>query len=242
MILALIITIGITFVLAAIIHIDPTGDMVIQIIFTAISVIAMIPAIYIGNKLLFKIPFSTQVAPIRQWNWGIYIKAFIITLAFYGVMISIQLFTTGLAFPKNLPIAIFLLFLILPLFQGFAEEFAFRGLFMQTFGSWFKIPIVAIVFQAVLFSVLHRYPLLALISVICTGVLYGFIVWYSQGLEVSSAMHAVNNIFSFLAIGFGLQQGTSGNSPDVLFTNLVLLAIPIIIVLVLDKKFGFLKA
>lgn len=119
MILALIITIGITFVLAAIIHIDPTGDMVIQIIFTAISVIAMIPAIYIGNKLLFKIPFSTQVAPIRQWNWGIYIKAFIITLAFYGVMISIQLFTTGLAFPKNLPIAIFLLFLILPLFQGF---------------------------------------------------------------------------------------------------------------------------
>ena len=78
---------------------------------------------------------------------------------------------------------------------------------MQTFGSWFKIPIVAIVFQAVLFSVLHRYPLLALISVICTGVLYGFIVWYSQGLEVSSAMHAVNNIFSFLAIGFGLQQG-----------------------------------
>ena len=55
-------------------------------------------------------------------------------------------------------------------------------------------------------------------------------------------MHAVNNIFSFLAIGFGLQQGTSGNSPDVLFTNLVLLAIPIIIVLVLDKKFGFLKA
>lgn len=113
---------------------------------------------------------------------------------------------------------------------------------MQTFGSWFKIPIVAIVFQAVLFSVLHRYPLLALISVICTGVLYGFIVWYSQGLEVSSAMHAVNNIFSFLAIGFGLQQGTSGNSPDVLFTNLVLLAIPIIIVLVLDKKFGFLKA
>ena len=238
MVIALIVTFAVTVALVSIIGIDPTQDTMIQLIYTAISMIATIPAIYIGNKLLYKIPFSTQVAPIRNWNWGIYIKAFIITLLVYAIFQGFQIFSAGISLSFNVPIVILLLCIILPIFQGFAEEFAFRGLFMQTLGSWFRIPIVAIFLQAALFAVAHRYGIYALLSVLCTGLLYGFIVWYVQGLEVSSAMHAVNNIFSFLAIAMGIQGSAAGIDVISLLANLLLLAVPMIIVLLLDKKFN----
>ena len=238
MVIAVIVTFAVTMALVFIMGIDPREDYMIQLIYTAISVIATIPAIYIGNKLLYKIPFSTQVAPIRNWNWGIYIKAFIITLLVYAIFQTFQIFSAGVSLSFNVPIVILLLCMILPIFQGFAEEFAFRGLFMQTLGSWFRIPIVAIFLQAALFAVAHRYGIYALLSVLCTGLLYGFIVWYVQGLEVSSAMHAVNNIFSFLAIAMGIQGSAAGIDVISLLANLLLLAVPMIIVLLLDKKFN----
>ena len=236
--IAFIVTTVVTFALMSIVGIDPRKDNIIQLIYTAISMIATIPAVYIANKLLYKIPFSTQVAPIRKWDWSIYIKAFIITLLVYAIFQGFQIFAIGGSISFNVPIVILLLCIILPIFQGFAEEFAFRGLFMQTLGSWFGIPAVAIFLQAALFAVAHRYVLFALISVLCTGLLYGFIVWYGQGLEVSSAMHAVNNIFSFLAIALGLQGRATGISEISLLGNLFLLIVPIIIVLLLDKKFN----
>ena len=201
--------------------------------------IALIPGIYIGFKLLYKIPFSTQIAPIRKWNWGIYIKSFIITLIVYGVFQVVPLLVSGKPNITNTSIAVLILCLILPLVQGFAEEYLCRGLLMQTFGSWFKIPIVAIFLQAIIFSLLHPYKILAAIGVFCVGFVYGFITWYGQGLESASAMHAVNNMFAFLALGLGLQQTESPNEVFSFVMNLVLLVIPIIIIFVLDKKFNF---
>ena len=69
-------------------------------------------------------------------------------------------------------------------------------------------------------------------------IFYGLITWYGQGLESASAMHAVNNTFSFLALGVGLQQTVSSNSAVDFLMNLVFLIIPIIIVFALDKKFN----
>ena len=238
LIIAAIVSLVITFAAMSIIKADPTKDGIIRLVYAAVSMIAMIPAIYIGTKLMYKIPFSTQVAPIREWNWSIYIKAFIITAIVYGVIIVLPILTSGITISNDISIFIILLCLILPIFQGFAEEYLCRGLLMQTFGSWFKMPVVAIVIQAAIFAVLHPYQLFALMGVFCTGLAYGLITWYGQGLEASSAMHAVNNIFSFLAIGLGLQQGAAGSTPQAFLVNFVLLVIPIIILIVLDKKFN----
>ena len=209
-----------------------------QIFYAAITMIALIPSIYIGFKLVYKIPFSTQIAPVRKWNWSIYIKAFIISLIVYGAFLGAPFLASGTSIITNTSIAVLILCLILPIFQGFAEEYLCRGLLMQTFGSWFKIPIVAIVLQAAIFALLHPYEILAIIGVFCVGFFYGLITWYGQGLESSSAMHAVNNMFAFLAIGTGLQQSTSPNSVNSFVMNLVLLVIPIIIIIALDKKFN----
>lgn len=238
LIIAALISFAISFLVLSIIRADPNTDGIIRLIYAAISMIALIPGIYIGSKLLYKIPFSAQVAPIRKWNWGIYIKAFIITAIIYGVIQLIPLLISRGVTINAPSILILLLCLILPLFQGFAEEYLCRGLLMQTFGSWFKIPIVAVVLQALIFAILHPYQLFAFMGVFCSGLLYGLITWYGQGLESSSAMHAVNNIFAFLAIGLGIQQQAAPSSEFSFLINFVLTTIPIIIIIALDKKFN----
>lgn len=135
LIIALILSIVISSAVYSIIGADRNSDGVIRIIYAAISMIVLIPSIYIGFKLFYKIPFSTQVSPVRKWNWGIYIKVFIITLIVYGVFQIIPLLISGNLIISNISIAVLLLCLILPLFQGFAEEFLCRGLLMQTFGG-----------------------------------------------------------------------------------------------------------
>ena len=148
---------------------NPTASKIEQIIYSAITMIALISGIYIGFKLVYKIPFSTQIAPVRKWNWSIYIKAYSITLIVYGVLQMILLLTSGIPSITNNSIEVPILCLILPIFLGFAEEYLCRGLLMQTFGSWFKIPIVAIVLQAAIFFILHNYEILAAIGVSCVG-------------------------------------------------------------------------
>lgn len=238
LVIAVLVSLAISFAALSAMHADPRTGGINRLIYAAITMIALIPSIYIGEKLLYKIPFSTQVAPIRKWNWGIYIKVFIIAAIIYGVIQLIPLLISGIPKTNAIPITVLLLCLILPIFQGFAEEYLCRGLLMQTFGSWFKIPVVAVVLQALIFAILHPYQMFAFIGVFCTGVLYGLITWYGQGLESSSAMHAVNNIFAFLAIGLGFQQQAGESSPFSFVMNLVLLVIPIIIIILLDKKFN----
>ena len=236
-IIAIIVSIALSFVALFAIRADPRSSTIMNLILSAVTMIIMIVAIYIGNRLIYKIPFSTQVAPVRKWNWGVYIKALAISLIVYGIIMGYNFLASGAKITTSLPIALVILCLVLPIFQGFGEEFLCHGLLMQTFGSWFKIPIVAIVLQAAIFAVLHPYQLFSLISVLCTGLVYGFITWYGQGLETSSAMHAVNNIAAFLAIGFGIQQGAGGNGldPTALLINVAIVHVPVIIVLVLDK-------
>ena len=240
-VLIFIIAAAITLALYAVIRliIGKPANPVDNLIVTSFTVIAMIPSIYIGTRLMYKIPFSVQIAPIRNWNWSIYIKSLVVTLIVYAIFVGAEILITGKSIVNNFTIITFLLCLILPLFQGFAEEYLCRGFLMQSFGSWIKIPIIAIIIQATVFSAMHNYNPVASASVICAGLLYGLITWYSQGLEASSAMHAVNNILAFLTLGFGLQENVAGDSVVGLFINIASMVIPIAILLLLDKKYDW---
>ena len=237
-IIAAIITIALSTGIGLIVGKMPSNSIE-NLIVTSFTVIAMIPGIYIGTRLMYKIPFSTQIAPIRNWNWSLYIKSLIITLSVYAIVVGAETLISGKSILNNFTIITFLLCLILPIFQGFAEEYLCRGFMMQSFGSWIKIPIIAIIIQATVFSAMHNYNPVASISVICVGLLYGLITWYYQGLEASSAMHAVNNIFAFLSIGFGLQESVAGDSVFELFESIALIVIPIVILILLDKKYDW---
>jgi membrane protease YdiL (CAAX protease family) len=89
--------------------------------------------------------------------------------------------------------------------QAIGEEYAFRGYAMQAFGSLTRSPWFAILLSAVLFTAAHgsqNVPLLA--DRFAFGLLAGYLVWRTGGLEAGIALHVWNNLVAF---GFGLAFG-----------------------------------
>lgn len=95
--------------------------------------------------------------------------------------------------------AVFLLVVLLtsPL-QAVAEEVFFRGYLMQAFGSMVATPWFGIVTSAVVFAIFHagqNAPLFAVRLVF--GLIAGWLVWRTGGLEAGIAAHIVNNLLAF---------------------------------------------
>lgn len=89
--------------------------------------------------------------------------------------------------------------------QAMGEEFGFRGYALQAFGSLTKSPWFAIVLSAALFTAAHgtqNIPLLA--DRFAFGLLAGYLVYRTGGLEAGIALHIWNNL---LAFGFALFFG-----------------------------------
>lgn len=93
--------------------------------------------------------------------------------------------------------------------QCIAEEYLFRSFLMQTFGSWFKIPVLAIVLQTLIFAAMHPYNMIGVAEIVCSGVTMGLIAWLAHGIEASSALHICNNMTLFYATGVGISQISS---------------------------------
>ena len=89
--------------------------------------------------------------------------------------------------------------------QAIGEEFGFRGYALQAFGSLTKSPWFAILLSAVLFTAAHgkqNFPLYA--DRFAFGLLAGYLVYRTGGLEAGIALHIWNNLVAF---GFGLFFG-----------------------------------
>ena len=178
-------------------------------IFTDLSVIVMIPALYIATKIVRDRPFSSYASSRGGWNFKLYLKALIIPFIALMVFQGIDVVINGADGTYHFSILFLIASLILVPLQCTAEEFVYRGLIMQTFGSWFKIPVVAILLQAILFSVSHGYNSLGLVEIFVSGIVFGFLTWKTNGIEVSSAMHTANNFAISLFVMFGLKSTTS---------------------------------
>lgn len=190
-------------------------------IFTDLSVIVMIPALYIATKIVRDRPFSSYASSRGGWNFKLYLKALIIPFIALMVFQGIDVVINGADGTYHFSILFLIASLILVPLQCTAEEFVYRGLIMQTFGSWFKIPVLAIVLQAIIFSVSHGYNSLGLVEVFVSGLIFGFLTWKTNGIEVSSAMHTANNFSISLFIMFGLRSATSSPQFNDAFLSIV---------------------
>lgn len=86
--------------------------------------------------------------------------------------------------------------------QAIGEEFAFRGYAMQAFGALTRRPWLAIVITATLFALAHglqNAPLF--LDRFTFGLMAGYVVYRTGGLEAGIAMHVWNNLVAF---GFAL--------------------------------------
>ena len=130
--------------------------------------------------------------------------------------------------------------IIIP-FQCIGEEYFMRGYLMQTVGSWFKIPLIAIVVQSIFFTVLHPYNMLGVISVFVSGIIFGIITCYTKGIETSSGLHSANNLLTFLFAGLGLTDVATDITLVGCLLDMGLLVFTSILVLYVSKKWGWFK-
>ena len=183
-----------------------------------LSVIIMIPALYIATKIVQDRPFSSYASSRGGFNFKLYLKALIIPFIALVILQCLDIAINGPEGTYHFSILFLITSLILIPLQCIAEEYVYRGLIMQTFGSWFKIPVLAILLQSIIFTVSHGYNSLGLIEIFVSGIIFGFLTWKTNGIEVSSAIHTANNFSISLFIMFRLISATS--SPT--FNNVVI--------------------
>lgn len=178
-------------------------------IFIDLGVIIIIPALYIASKIVKDRPFSSYLSSRGGWNFKLYLKALIILFILYIIFGAIDAAIKGPQGTNHFTILFLIICLILVPLQCIAEELVFRGLVMQTLGSWLKIPVVAIILQAIIFAAVHGYNSFGIIEVGISGIIFGFFAWKTNGIEVSSALHTANNLSISLFVMFGIQSTTS---------------------------------
>lgn len=178
-------------------------------LFSDLGIIIMIPALYLASKIVRERPFSSYISTSGRWNFKLYLKALAIPLVLFIVFNAIDAAITGPdgTFQFSL-FYLIVLIIFLPL-QCIAEELVYRGFLMQAFGSWFKIPVVAIILQSVIFTISHGYNTFGLVEIFVSGIVFGFFTWKTNGIEVSSALHTANNLSLSLFVMLGIITPTS---------------------------------
>jgi membrane protease YdiL (CAAX protease family) len=102
-------------------------------------------------------------------------------------------------------IALGIVILVTTPLQAMGEEYAFRGYAMQAIGSVTRQPWIAITVTALLFAFAHglqNAPLF--LDRFAFGLMAGYVVYRTGGLEAGIALHIWNNLIAF---GFGLFLG-----------------------------------
>lgn len=132
---------------------------------------------------------------------------------------------------QDVAIAVVILFTT-PL-QAIGEEYAFRGYLMQALGSLFGTW-VAVIATALMFAVAHGFQNFPLFfDRFAFGLLAGYLVVRSGGLEAGIALHILNNYVAFgFALLFGDITGTL-NVQEVSWWNLPLTVTQSLVFLVL---------
>ena len=178
-------------------------------LYSDLGVIVMIPALYIASKIVRDRPFSSYISKSGRWNFKLYLKALAIPLVLFIIFNAISAAITGPEGTFQLSFSYLIVILIFLPLQCIAEELVFRGLIMQTFGAWFKIPIVAVILQSIIFALSHGYNTFGLFEIFVSGLIFGFFAWKTNDLEVSSALHTANNLSISLFVMLGIITPTS---------------------------------
>lgn len=171
------------------------------------GVAMMIPALWLASLIVHDRPFSSYSSSRGGWSSKVFWKAMPIAFICASVPIAVNelYFNHHLQdFHMGFTAASLVVVTVLGPLQCIAEEYVFRGLLTQTLGSWFRIPIVAIVLQAALFALAHPYDTLGKIGIFITGMVFGLAAWIGRGIEVSSAFHICNNMTIFYLQGLNM--------------------------------------
>ncbi|MDP4510443.1 type II CAAX endopeptidase family protein [Nonomuraea sp. G32] len=191
------------------------GDPVFGLTVTLLSIAAVLPFVFGMAALLQRRRPGTlsSVAGRLRWPWlmacaGLAILALVLgqavqvlALAMSGEEYSDMFGWVG--WERFLP-ALIVIVLLVP-FQSAAEEYVFRGWFLQAVGAHVRNPVWAILIGAGLFASVHGYTWMGLADVFAFGAVMGWLAVRTGGLEAGIGLHVMNNM---LAFGMSAAAGT----------------------------------
>lgn len=204
------------------------------------TIAVFIPALMLGNRIINYRPFSSYSSSRGGFSLSVFFKCLLVAAIVVSLPIGLSDYLTdGKTGDTRFTVFGFILCTVLGVLQCCAEEYMFRGLVMQAFGSWIKVPVIPILIQTVFFAMLHPYNLTGVIAVAILGVMLGFCAVITKGLEASCALHIANNMTAFYLTGFGIGKISAEVNPwsvvlvsalGLVYTGIMLLA---------DRKFGW---
>ncbi|BDZ48068.1 CAAX amino protease [Frondihabitans sucicola] len=192
-------------------------------LFTLGSLATMLPSVIIAVRILGLGSFGT-LASVRgriRWRWlaRCIVPGLVYLAVTFGLNYAVpaswqgESNSSGQATPLvPLLVSILLILLFVPL-QSAGEEFAFRGFGMQTFGSWFRWPVVGIVVPTVGFAFAHNYNAWGKLDVAALGVSFAYLTWRTGGLEAGLVGHVLNNLLVFILAAPVVATSQSDGSP-----------------------------
>ena len=195
-----------------------------------------IPLLALTALIVRDRPFSSYSSARGGWDWGLFGRMMLLALVICGVPNLVWILLDHEPLNSQFTIATFLLLTVMGPLQCIAEEYMFRGLIMQTFGGWFRLPAAAVILQALIFMAMHPYNLTGKLTILATGCMMGLMAWISRGIEASSAIHIVNNMVAFYADGLGIGAIGSEVSTLDLAMTLIIDAAYVAVLLILRKK------
>lgn len=203
------------------------------------SLAIVIPILALVTLIVRDRPFSSYSSARGGWDWGVFGKMMLLALIVCGVPNVIWILLDHEPLDNHFTVFTFLLLTVMGPLQCIAEEYLFRGLIMQTFGGWFRIPVIAVIGQALIFMSMHPYNLTGRLTILATGCMMGLMAWITRGIEASSAIHIVNNMVAFYVDGLGIGAIASEVSTLDLFVTLAVDAVYVLALLFLRKKGWF---
>jgi membrane protease YdiL (CAAX protease family) len=195
------------------------------IAFGLLSIILVMPTIPLALRIAGIRPTGVRVNILHsvafrlRWRWlGVTLipAAVVWGVTFVGQVGFDMAFGEGLLpFSTDLAtylVSVALVIVLVPL-QAATEEYLYRGVLLQSIGSWLRWAPFGVIISATVFAFSHAYDGWGILQVALIGVAFAYATVRTGGLEAAIAFHAVNNIGVFVVTGTGM-FGPTGITSD----------------------------
>ena len=181
-------------------------------------------------------PLSSYFSSMGGWRWKVFLKTLAAAIIILGIPNIVMHVTQGRTNDIRFTIGGFIILTLLAPLQGLAEELTYRSYIVQTVSSWFKVPVIGIIVQVVLFTAVHPYNIIGRVEIAVSAIIYALIVVFTKGLESSTALHIANNMSEIYIVGLGFGSITAEQTvPSVAF-NLFFKILFFVFILYVSKK------
>ncbi|MEX5303320.1 CPBP family intramembrane glutamic endopeptidase [Kocuria sabuli] len=176
-----------------------------------------LPAALLGVRVGGWRPAGSVSSVIGRLRWALLVRCLGLAAGLH-LVVDLVLFTTGagtspvaVTWGPHSGWALAVALLVVP-FQAAAEEYVFRGVLMQTIGSWLRHPVWAILLPVPLFVLGHEYGWVGQLDIVVFAVAAAWLTWRTGGLEAAIGLHVIGNCLAFVFGAIGL---TDLNATDI---------------------------